>query len=187
MTIDWTPDEDKTLMENFHKGAKYVNELLPRRNITGIYRRKGLLDVIHNNIKKTCRICGERLTPQNWYPASCERRDYICKKCIVTKNRVLTAKNPLAVKKYNTQNALHTTGEYHLVRKRPRPSNGSCELCKRIKPTVYHHYGEITEGMPLLGIWVCRFCHPFVELYDEGFGVVYEKIKNQILNGTVQQ
>lgn len=40
-----------------------------------------------SQINQTCRRCEIKLNDENWYPSSAKRRDYICKSCLMDKNK----------------------------------------------------------------------------------------------------
>lgn len=72
-------------------------------------------------------------------------------------------------------------GRSYIVKKRPKPIDKKCELCKReIKLLVYHHYGKIKKYEKVIGIWVCGTCHQFVERYEKGYLDKYKKLKRKI-------
>ncbi len=180
MACEWTKEEDQILLDNYSLGALYVKQILPSRSIQSIYHRAGFLKAQRSTSKRFCRKCGCNLTSDNWFVSCYERKDYICKKCLVIVTKENKAKNP-KLKKWGSVNTIHTNGNTYLVRKRHRPTSGTCELCGRIKQTVYHHYGTLEHGKEINGIWVCRYCHPFVELYDRGFAEKYEELKKKVL------
>ena len=179
--IKWTEEDDSILKGNYKHGCWKVKELLPHRTIASIRSRASLQKILRSTSKGFCKQCGDALHDDNWYCSSKIKHDYICKKCIVQKTKQARKQNP-SLRKWFPHNTLHTNGNTYLVRKRHRPADNSCELCGRIKHTVYHHYGEIKHGEPLLGIWVCRYCHPFVELYDRGFSEKYIILREKIFN-----
>lgn len=181
MALEWTSKEDYILLENYQNGAEFVKGMLENRSLQSIYHRAGFLKAVRRSSKGWCRKCGIKLTSVNWYVSSYNRCDYICKKCIQLNNKELRYTNP-KVKKWGSNNTLHTNGKQYLVRKRERPIDNSCELCGRVKHTVYHHFGDIEYGKPILGIWVCKYCHPFAELYDQGFCERYAILKERVLN-----
>jgi hypothetical protein len=53
------------------------------------------------------------------------------------------------------------------VIKRSRPHN--CELCRARKKRFDYHHWKI-DGKNVIGIWVCRKCHGFVEGIEHGLG-----------------
>lgn len=68
-------------------------------------------------------------------------------------------------------------GVVHGLHKRKYPKNNICELCKtQRKFLVYHHWDkDLNKGM-----WICNYCHCFVERHEKGFDKKYIKLKKKI-------
>lgn len=71
--------------------------------------------------------------------------------------------------------AVRENGKIRLVRlkypKRPYPEQ--CELCGRqMKRLEYHHW---MDDAPWVGLWLCHWCHNFVEAIENG--LLGEQIK----------
>jgi len=142
--------------------------------------RACLVDVDSTIPKSYCRICNVELNDSNWYNSSQTRGDYICIPCHKIKVKRCKAKNPEQIKLRQQTNSLHTNGRTYTVRKRPKPADDKCELCKKRICKAYHHYGEIVKGKSIIGIWVCHRCHQFAELYDCGYVEKYKSLLEEM-------
>ena len=49
---------------------------------------------------RNCRLCGDELTDENWYPSRQRKRDYICKECWKEKSRLYSEANRDKVNAY---------------------------------------------------------------------------------------
>ena len=182
---NWTKEEDIALTSFYPLKVSLASQHLPLRSVTAKRARAAVLGLRRHprRPRGTCRDCGELLTEANHYESSAVRSDYICKACIMRRNALLKQSNS-HVRDWFRNNALHTSDvKYVVVRKRPRPDDSKCELCGRVKTLVYHHYGPVTRAQYLPGMWVCRYCHPFAELFDKGYAETYVAKKELILNG----
>jgi len=62
------------------------------------------------------------------------------------------------------------------LNKRDRPDK--CEICGKQKRILhYHHWDDLK---PELGLWVCRFCHIGISVYEDGRIDLYLKKKEEI-------
>lgn len=175
----WTLEEVEKLEKYYSKGdfAKFF----PDRTMFSIYGKANLLGLMGKTNKGFCRICDIKLLNKIWFKSSQRKKDYICKSCLVKDNR--RRRIPERTKKYNEENVLHTNGRSYIVKKRSKPLDKKCELCrKEIKLLVYHHYGEIKIKEKLIGIWICLSCHQFIERYEKGFLPKYKELKKRVYN-----
>lgn len=180
---NWTIEEIEKLEKHYKKGRKYFKNLFPDRSFDSIYGKAFLLGLMGKTSKGFCRICGIKLTKKNTYKSTRTRYDYICKNCLLNKNRKIRMARPEYIKKYYRENILHIKGKSYVVKKRPRPESSKCELCsKEIKLLIYHHYGKVKKYKKIPGLWVCLNCHKFIELYEKGFLPIYKNLKEKILN-----
>lgn len=93
-------------------------------------------------------------------------------------------------KRYNSgRGQVHTlvNGVYGKfgTRKRPRPD--SCELCKGQVTRWYWHHWDDTHLE--LGMWLCWFCHNFVEALERGLNAShierYSNLKNALTASSI--
>ena len=170
--VDWTPEE-VTRLRQAYRDKTSPELVLPHRTYASIRHKASRLGLKWWESEDVCRVCGDELTIDNWYPSSKSKRDRICKSCLIEKNKLYH--NP----EWATLNQLHTNGVTYLCRKRPKPE--LCELCEKKPPKAYHHWGPIIEGEYVPGIWVDHRCHQFAELFDKGFSETYQAVKEAIL------
>jgi len=67
-------------------------------------------------------------------------------------------------------------------KKRPYPTDSMCELCNKIKKTKYlaYHHWKIDNNGNIYGIWVCHWCHVFIEYFERNMQKTWLKIKEDI-------
>ena len=72
-------------------------------------------------------------------------------------------------------NYLTIKGRHVRVKKRQRPWDDACEICKRVsKKLSWHHWDD---NRPERGIWVCFLCHSMAECIDRDLHGVYILMK----------
>ena len=98
--------------------------------------------------------------------------------------RANTEKMRIQSREYNRKFKVYlkTTGKAIRVNnKRQRPIGSQCELCRRIpNRLIYHHW---TDEHPEWGMYICGYCHLFVERIEQGEQQSYWKLKTQIEEG----
>lgn len=175
----WTEEEVKLLEKAYtQKISPFL--LLSHRSYASIVHKASRLGFKWWESEDVCRICGTKLTDENWYKSSAKRKDRVCKSCLINQTKVKRLQNPQKNREWYQQNYLNTKGGNILCRKRPKPL--VCEICGEKEPKAYHHWGEVIKKQNVPGIWVCHQCHNFAELFDRGFCDVYASRKEKILN-----
>jgi CRISPR/Cas system-associated protein Cas10 (large subunit of type III CRISPR-Cas system) len=91
---------------------------------------------------------------------------------------------PEEIAKYRREHTLATRKKmYTSVTKRSYPEGNRCELCKKEKRLVYHHWddSQLKKGSSIVGLWLCNRCHQLAESLDEdkNLGKVYLKIRQK--------
>ncbi len=64
--------------------------------------------------------------------------------------------------------------------KRLYPEDGCCEICRKQRQLVYHHWDD---EKPELGMWICRGCHFKAEDIERGWFILYLALKEEINKG----
>ena len=128
--------------------------------------------------KKYCRFCGVLLNiKKNWHPSCKKNRQYACKKCLWFK--LMKPKR----KEYNRKRTIQTKIDGKIIQLTGNKRNykKNCELCHQKKyRTGYHHWDNKNL---LKGVWVCTWCHHFIECYEKGFLKKWIKLKKEINRG----
>jgi hypothetical protein len=124
------------------------------------------------NIDKYCRVCKCLLTDENTSPSRIKNRSYICKKCWVKTTKEYR-------NKYVKENTVFSHGK--LLYGKKREWKKECELCGKKRGEVkifYHHYDDKNLKK---GLYLCSWCHYFVERYEKGFLPKYIELKKKML------
>lgn len=118
-----------------------------------------------DNKIKYCNQCKVELTEKNWFRSFQDMAQYMCKDCSITRTREYGRKHIIS------------NGNCRIFGINKKEYVNNCELCgisfDNIK-SAYHHWDD---NFPQLGIWVCNWCHKFVEQYDKEYGKKYIQIK----------
>ena len=177
--MKWTNEELQAL-ERAYEQRIQPRYLLSDRSESSIRHKASRLGLKWWRTKDVCRKCGIALTSENWYRSAKERRDRVCKPCLIKSTAGRRELDPLRAKRWNQRNQLHTNGQTITCRKRAKPEK--CELCEKKVPKAYHHWGPIAKGKFVLGAWVCHRCHQFIELFELGYSKPWVKLKEGIEN-----
>jgi len=80
-------------------------------------------------------------------------------------------------KEYARKNTMRVNGAYVRAHKRPYPPDECCELCRKQRQLVYHHWDD---ELPELGMWICRGCHFKAEDAERGWPIKYLALKKKL-------